>query len=91
LLKEAMMAASEPLDAYSQIVTSVAEQLAPKVASLRVPRRGPGENLGSAVVYTNDGFLLTNAHVVGQATGGTAAFWASRSRSTRRHGGLSRH
>jgi S1-C subfamily serine protease len=69
------MAASEPLDTYSQIVAGVAEQLTSKVASLRVPRRGPGESLGSAVVYTSDGFLLTNAHVVGQATGGTAAFW----------------
>jgi S1-C subfamily serine protease len=54
-----------------------AERLTPKVASLRVPRRGPGgtgESLGSAVVFTGDGFLLTNAHVVGQANGGTAAF-----------------
>jgi S1-C subfamily serine protease len=73
------MAENEP-DAYSQIVVGVAEQLTPKVASLRVPRRGaswrgPGESLGSAVVFTADGFLLTNAHVVGQATGGTAAFW----------------
>ena len=74
------MAENEPLDAYSQIVAGVAEQLTPKVASLRVPRRGAnwrgqGESLGSAVVFTADGFLLTNAHVVGQATGGTAAFW----------------
>jgi S1-C subfamily serine protease len=72
------MAEIEPLDAYSQIVAGVAEQLTPKVASLRVPRRGSGgrgESLGSAVVFTADGFLLTNAHVVGQATGGTAAFW----------------
>ncbi|HTU06132.1 MAG TPA: trypsin-like peptidase domain-containing protein, partial [Trebonia sp.] len=55
----------------------VAEQLTPKVASLRVPRRGSagrGESLGSGVVFTSDGFLLTNAHVVGQASGGTAAF-----------------
>ena len=36
------MEASHPLDAYSQIVTGVAERLTPKVASLRVPRRGPG-------------------------------------------------
>jgi S1-C subfamily serine protease len=63
----------EPLDAYSRIVVGVAESLTPKVASLRVPRRS-GESLGSAVVYTTDGFLLTNAHVVGNATGGTAAF-----------------
>jgi len=68
----------EPLDAYSRIVAGVAEQLTPKVASLRVPRRGSGgrgESLGSAVVFTADGFLLTNAHVVGQASSGTAAFW----------------
>jgi S1-C subfamily serine protease len=33
-----------------------------------------GESLGSAVVFTGDGFLLTNAHVVGRAQGGTALF-----------------
>jgi S1-C subfamily serine protease len=72
------MAENEPLDAYSQIVAGVAKQITPKVASLRVPRRGSagrGESLGSAVVFTADGFLLTNAHVVGRASGGTAAFW----------------
>jgi S1-C subfamily serine protease len=71
------MAADSPLDSYSQIVTAVAAALTPKVASLRVPRaggRGGGESLGSAVVYTGDGFLLTNAHVVGRASGGTALF-----------------
>jgi S1-C subfamily serine protease len=63
---------------YSQIVSGVAGRLTPKVASLRVPQRGSrggtGESLGSAVVFTGDGFLLTNAHVVGQANDGTAAF-----------------
>ncbi len=70
------MAADNPLDAYSQVVTSVAAELTPKVASLRVPRAGggPGEGLGSAVVYTGDGVLLTNAHVVGRSQGGTALF-----------------
>jgi len=70
------MAASSPLDAYSQIVAGVAAALTPAVASLRVPRsaqRG-GESMGSAVAYTRDGFLLTNAHVVGRAHGGTALF-----------------
>jgi S1-C subfamily serine protease len=70
------MASDSPLDAYSRIVTSVAAELTPKVASLRVSHgsRQPGESLGSAVVYTGDGFLLTNAHVVGRAAGGTAMF-----------------
>lgn len=67
------MDASEPLDAYSAVVAGVAERLTPRVASLRVPRRS-GESLGSAVVFTADGFLLTNAHVVGRAAAGTAAF-----------------
>ena len=65
------------LDAYSQIVAGVAAELTGKVASLRVPRQGAGrggESLGSAVVYTSDGFLLTNAHVVGSAQSGTASF-----------------
>ncbi|HET9974799.1 MAG TPA: trypsin-like peptidase domain-containing protein [Streptosporangiaceae bacterium] len=57
----------------------MAERLTPKVASLRVPRSGQsqgraGESLGSGVVFTGDGFLLTNAHVVGQSTAGTAEF-----------------
>jgi S1-C subfamily serine protease len=65
----------QPLDAYSQIVAGVAAELTGKVASLRVPRTGrQGESLGSAVVFTGDGFLLTNAHVVGSASAGTAAF-----------------
>jgi len=70
------MASDSPLDAYSRIVTGVAAELTPKVASLRVSHgsRRPGESVGSAVVYTGDGFLLTNAHVVGRAAGGTALF-----------------
>jgi S1-C subfamily serine protease len=69
------------LDAYSRTVSGVAAELTPKVASLRVPVGGRGrdggrggEGLGSAVVFTGDGFLLTNAHVVGKAQGGTALF-----------------
>jgi serine protease Do len=52
------------LDAYSQVVTEVAEKLGPSVANLRIGRRGGG----SGVVITSDGFLLTSAHVV--AAGG---------------------
>src|ERR1039457_2390119 len=66
------------LDAYSQAVVSVAEELTPRVAALQVSRRRRDGTLasgaGSAVVFTNDGFLLTNAHVVGKAEAGQAAF-----------------
>src|ERR1700728_2086127 len=68
---------SGELDAYSRVVSGVAAELTPTVASLRVPQRGGGrggESLGSAVVFTGDGFLLTNAHVVGRGQGGTALF-----------------
>src|SRR5258706_247324 len=69
------MATDSPLDAYSRVVAGVAAELTPKVASLRVTQGSRrGESLGSAVVYTGDGFLLTNAHVVGPASGGTALF-----------------
>ena len=66
------------LDAYSQVVVAVAEQLTPRVAALQVSRRrrdgSVAAGAGSAVVFTNDGFLLTNAHVVGKAEAGQAAF-----------------
>jgi S1-C subfamily serine protease len=55
---------TEALDAYSTIVTSVAERLGPSVAHLRIfTRRGVGGS-GSGVVITPDGFMLTSAHVV---------------------------
>lgn len=59
------------LDSYSAIVTSVAAQLTPRVAALRI-RSSRGEAGGSAVVLTDEGHLLTNAHVVGDADGGSA-------------------
>ena len=62
----------EALDAYSSIVTSVAERLLPSVANLRV-RRGRGEGGGSAVALTPDGHLVTSAHVVDGSSGGTAS------------------
>jgi S1-C subfamily serine protease len=62
-----------PLDAYSAVVVRVAETLTPRVASLRI-RSGRGEAAGSGVVLTSEGHLVTNAHVVGDATTGEAAF-----------------
>jgi S1-C subfamily serine protease len=69
----------EALDAYSNVVSSVARLLAPSVANLRVARRVRGgrtfEGAGSGVVITPDGFLLTSAHVVGSPdAAGRASF-----------------
>ena len=71
-------AEGEALDAYSTIVTSVAEKLAPSVANLQVYRPGPrgrrAEGSGSGVLITSDGFMLTSAHVVAGTDGGMASF-----------------
>src|SRR3954451_8636550 len=61
------------LDAYSRIVTAVAGDLTPHVAALEVAGPG-GRGGGSAVVFTDDRLLLTNAHVVAHATRGRAVF-----------------
>lgn len=69
---------AEALDAYSRIVTSVADRVLPSVASLRVDARSRDgrrrSGAGSAIAITGDGYLLTSAHVVARADGGTASF-----------------
>jgi S1-C subfamily serine protease len=55
---------TEALDAYSRVVTTVAERLGPSVANLRVFSRRRSSGSGSGVMITPDGFLLTSAHVV---------------------------
>jgi S1-C subfamily serine protease len=54
---------AEPLDAFSRAVVTVADKLRPAVVNLRVGRGGRGGS-GSGVLFTPDGFLLTNHHVV---------------------------
>jgi S1-C subfamily serine protease len=69
---------AEALDAYSTVVTRVAERLSPAVANLRVAKQSRSGAVhggaGSGVVITPDGFLLTSAHVVEGAAFGEAAF-----------------
>ena len=51
------------LDAFSQVVMRVADTLMPTVVNIRAPRGERGGS-GSGVLFTPDGFLLTNHHVV---------------------------
>ncbi len=53
----------EALDAYSRVVVRVAETLRPAVVNLRAGI-GRRQGSGSGVLFTPDGFLLTNHHVV---------------------------
>src|SRR3989442_2397856 len=65
----------EALDAYSVIVSSVAETVLPSVASRRIGRGGRGfGGAGSGVVIPPDGFLVTSAHVVAAGRAASASF-----------------
>jgi serine protease Do len=79
-------AASEPgpvddgaaLDSYSETVIRVARSVTPHVAAIEMTgNRRNGRfrvGAGSAVLFTEDGYLLTNAHVVAGTQKGRAVF-----------------
>src|SRR3954464_4389495 len=64
----------DALDAYSRIVTAVAADLTPHVAALQVTDADGRGGAGSAVGFTPDELLLTNAPVGSRGRAGRAVF-----------------
>ncbi|TMJ69750.1 MAG: trypsin-like serine protease [Alphaproteobacteria bacterium] len=71
------------LDAYSRAVIDVVERVGPAVVRLDVASERRSDGTGSGVVVAPDGLVLTNSHVVGNATRVTATTVDGRSLTAR--------
>src|SRR5581483_11410466 len=61
-------------DAYSRAVIGAVEKVGPAVLHLQVEAQKGHGGSGSGVVFTPDGYVLTNSHVIAGAKRITATF-----------------
>jgi S1-C subfamily serine protease len=59
-----MQEATADLDPYSQMLTKAVDAVSPSVVRLEVGQGDKRMSVGSGVIVSSDGFLLTNSHVV---------------------------
>lgn len=65
----------DELDSFDKAVNMIAEEVLPSVVNIRVGiiqedsfgNKQTGEGIGSGIVYKEDGYIITNNHVVGEA------------------------
>lgn len=76
-IHEARFDEDELFDAYSRAVVTATEKVSPSVVKIEIEQKArkvrgremPGQGgSGSGFIFTPDGFILTNSHVVHQAT-----------------------
>jgi S1-C subfamily serine protease len=74
-LSEEKTSSSSILATFDQAVSEVAEQVKPSVVNIRVKvtredlmgNLRTGEGVGSGIIYSPDGYIITNNHVAGEA------------------------